>query len=113
MRSGPFLAAALSALALLRDPIAGAADDSRLLRYGAHLARECTACHRLDGTENGIPSILGWDAERFAATLRFYQTGERTNPVMVSIARSLDEEQVKALAAYYASLPKPAPKAKK
>jgi cytochrome c553 len=56
---------------------------------------------------------VGWDAERFTTTLRFYQAGARTNPVMVSVARSLDEDQVAALAAYYGSLPKPAPKAKK
>jgi cytochrome c553 len=86
---------------------AAAGDEGRILRYGQHLARECSGCHRLDGIDNGIPSITGWDADRFMTTLRFYRTGERSNPVMVSVARSLDEEQTKALAAYYASLPKP------
>ncbi len=46
-------------------------------------------------------------------TLKFYQAGERTNPVMVSVAKSLDADQLAALAAYYGSLPKPAPKGKK
>ena len=55
---------------------------------------------------NGIPSIIGWDANRFVRTLEFYRTGERTNPVMVSVVKSLDDTQVRALAAYYASLPK-------
>ncbi len=32
---------------------------------------------------------------------------------MVSVAKSLDEDQLAALAAYYGSLPKPAPKGKK
>ena len=76
------------------------------LRRGRHLAQECTGCHRIDGTNTGIPSIAGWDAERFVRTLAFYRTGERTNPVMVSVVKSLDETQVRALAAYYASLPK-------
>ena len=62
------------------------ADDARLLGYGRHLAQECSACHRIDGTDNGIPSIIGWERERFLATLKFYQTGARTNPVMVSVA---------------------------
>ena len=64
----------------------------RLRSYGRHLAQECTGCHRIDGTDNGIPSIVGWDADRFARTLEFYRTGERTNPVMVSVAKSLDDE---------------------
>jgi cytochrome c len=88
----------------------GVADDAKLKAYGRHLAQECTACHRLDGVDNGIPSIVGWDAGTFIATLRFYQTGTRKNPVMVSVSRSLNEAQLQALAAYYASLPKPLPK---
>jgi len=56
------------------------------------------------------PSINGRDANQFVATLRSYLDGARTNPVMVSVARSLDDQQMQALAAYYASLPKPPPK---
>jgi cytochrome c553 len=84
-----------------------AADDAKQKRYGQHLAQECTACHRVDGVANGIPSIAGWDVETFVATMQFYKTGARTNPVMVSVVGSLDDEQIAALAAYYGSLPKP------
>jgi cytochrome c553 len=87
-------------------PTAPAEDDAKIRSYGRHLAQECTGCHRIDGTDNGIPAIVGWDAGLFARTLEFYRTGERTNPVMVSVVRSLDATQVRALAAYYASLPK-------
>ncbi len=88
-------------------------ESSRLMSNGRHLAQDCTGCHRLDGVDNGIPSIVGWEAERFLATLKLYRTGERTNPVMVSVVASLDEEQMQALAAYYSSLPKPAARGKK
>ena len=84
-----------------------AEDDAKTRSYGRHLAQECTGCHRIDGSSNGIPPIIGWDADRFVATMEFYRTGERTNPVMVSVAKSLDADQVRALAVYYASLPKP------
>ena len=67
-------------------------------------ARRATAS---TAAASGIPAIIGWDADRFARTLEFYRTGERTNPVMVSVAKSLDPEQVRALAAYYATLSKP------
>jgi cytochrome c553 len=84
----------------------GAADDAKLKAYGQHLARECTACHRLDGVDNGIPSIIGWPAETFISTMKFYSDGARTNPVMVSVVSSLSDEQLKALAAFFASVPK-------
>ena len=93
--------------------VAAAADDAKLRSYGRHLAQECTGCHRIDGIDNGIPSIVAWDTDRFVSTIRFYQAGARTNPVMVSVAKSLDEDQLAALAAYYGSLPKPTPKGKK
>jgi cytochrome c553 len=92
-----------------------AADDAKLLAYGKHLSAECSGCHRIDGVDNGIPSITGWEPDDFIATMNFFKTGSRPNPAMVSVARSLDEEQVKALSAYYGSLPKGrgAPAAKK
>lgn len=82
-------------------------DEARLRSYGRHLAQECTGCHRIDGASNGIPSIVGLDAAQFVATMDTYRTGVRSNPVMVSVAKSLDPDQIHALAAYYASLPKP------
>jgi cytochrome c553 len=85
-----------------------AADETKLRTYGKHLAQECTSCHRLDGTDTGIPSIAGWPADTFVATMKYYREGSRTNPVMVSVANSLSERQLNALAAYLASLPKPA-----
>lgn len=81
------------------------ADDAKLRNYGRHLAQECTACHSQDGHKNGIPSIVGWDTETFVKTLGSYKTGTRSNPVMASVAGSLDEDQMKALAAYWATVP--------
>jgi cytochrome c553 len=81
--------------------------DGKLVRYGEHLSRECTACHRRDGVDNGIPSILGMKAGEFTELMQFYQTGARENPAMVSVAQSLDEDQIKALAAFFATLPPP------
>ena len=104
------LAIGIAALGLCFGGSAARADDAKLRAYGAHLARECTACHRLDGMDNGIPSIVGWNSERFVVTLKFYQQGLRENPTMISVARSLDEEQLQALAAYFSSLPPPAKK---
>jgi cytochrome c553 len=89
------------------------AQDAQRLAYGKHLAQECTGCHRVDGTDNGIPSIVAWPEDEFAKTIEFYKSGARKNPVMVSVAGSLNEKQVSALAAYFGSLPKPKPVARK
>ena len=86
------------------------ADEAKLKSYGQHLSQECTSCHRVDGIDNGIPSITGWPVEVFMRTLRFYQEGARTNPVMVSVAKSLDDDQVRALALYWSSVPRVLPK---
>ena len=96
------------ALGLVLQAMAFAsAQDTKQLAYGKHLAQECTGCHRIDGIDNGIPSIVAWQEEEFVRTIEFYQRGERKNPVMMSVAGSLDEKQVRALAAYFGSLPKP------
>jgi cytochrome c553 len=113
--AGPRRWAARSvALALLASaaalPLESAPDDAKTVSYGRHLAQECASCHRLDGTDDGIPPIIGWPADKLAATLKLYQTAGRTNPVMVSVARSLNEGQIDALASYLASLPKPQPR---
>lgn len=83
------------------------ADEARQRAYGQHLAGECTSCHRIDGTDNGIPSIIGWDRSEFIATMSFYKQGQRTNAAMQSVAQSLEDAQVEALAIYFGSLPKP------
>jgi cytochrome c553 len=93
--------------------LVASAQDAQRLVYGKHLAQECTGCHRVDGIDNGIPSIVAWPEDEFAKTIEFYKSGARKNPVMVSVAGSLNEKQVSALAAYFGSLPKPKPVARK
>lgn len=101
--------------ALILAATAGLSDtaraDPKLLAYGQHLAQECTTCHRRDGTDKGIPSIIGLEVDYFATTLKFYKTGARDNQSMVSVAKSLDDEQIKALAIYFGSLQPAAKKA--
>ena len=107
MTSAILPTAAVLAFALLGTLASARADTAKLVRYGEHLSQECTTCHRRDGVDNGIPSILGMNVKDFIDTLKFYQTGDRDNPAMVSVAKSLDDDQVKALAAYFATLTPP------
>lgn len=75
------------------------ADD--VLRYGEYLATECTSCHRLDGSDKGIPPIIGWPEPQFVAVLRAYREGARVHAIMQNVARSLSEDDFAALARYF------------
>jgi cytochrome subunit of sulfide dehydrogenase len=78
-----------------------AADDSR----GAQLAAICTSCHRLDGHDKGIPSIVGLDQKQFADVMAAFKSGERSSQIMHAIAISLSDGEVAALAEYLAAQP--------
>lgn len=97
------LAMATSALAMAIAAMGG--DLEELKAYGRHLAGECTSCHRPDGAPSAIPSLLGKTQDEFIALLTAYRDGRKTNQVMISVAKSLDDEQMAALAAYFGSLP--------
>lgn len=102
-----WLAAGVITLGLMAAAgMSQAKSNDYLMKLGEHLAQECTSCHRLDGTDNGIPSLVGLDPNYFIDTLTFYKDRGRTNPIMISVAESLDEEQIKALALYFNSLAK-------
>ncbi len=90
------------AVAVLAAGFAGqrvGADDVR--DYGEHLSGECITCHRLAATHKGIPPIFGWDVEIFVSVMTAYRRGLLTNKAMVSVAKSLDDEQIEALATYF------------
>ncbi len=78
---------------------AGAGDAA----YGAYLAAECVTCHQ-PNAKDAIPPIAGIGIASFVKALHDYRTGRRTNPIMQNVARSLDDEQIEALATYFASL---------
>jgi cytochrome c len=91
----------VAAIVLLAAPLAIRAGDSEL---GAYLASECTSCHQPDGRDQGIPSIIGWKEGDFVAAMRAFQSGKAQNPVMRSVATSLSDDEIAALASFFAAL---------
>lgn len=71
--------------------------------FGAWLSGECTTCHRADGRDQGIPSILYWPEDRFVIAMHDYRSKRRDHPVMQMIAGRLSDEEIAALAAYFAN----------
>jgi len=74
------------------------------VEYGEYLSSECVTCHQQSGADEGIPSIIGWIEEDFVVALHAYKQGLRPHPVMQMMASRLDDEQIAALAAYFASI---------
>jgi cytochrome c len=73
------------------------------MTYGEYLSGECVTCHMIDGTDNGISSITGWPTEVFVTALHAYRSKARDHPVMRMIAAPLADEEIAALAAYFAT----------
>jgi cytochrome c553 len=73
-----------------------ATDNNR----GAQLAATCAACHRLDGRDKGIPSIIGLDEGKLAGALQAFKSGERS--IMHTVALSLSSEEIATVVHYLA-----------
>ena len=78
-----------------------AAENNR----GAQLAAMCASCHRLDGRDQGIPSIIGLDKKKLADMMEAFKSGKRSSQIMNVVARSFSTEEIDALADYLAAQP--------
>lgn len=72
--------------------------------YGEYLSSECTTCHKRDGSDDGIPSIVYWPEEDFVIAMHAYKRKLRPHPVMQMMAGRLSDEEIAALAAYFANI---------
>lgn len=72
--------------------------------YGAYLSSECSTCHQRDGSDQGIPSITQWPVADFVAAMHAYKAKLRPHPVMQMMAGRLSNDEIAALAAYFATL---------
>lgn len=74
------------------------------VEWGEYLSSECTTCHQADGTNEGIPGIVGWQSKAFVTAMHAYKQKHRENPVMQTITARLSNEEIAGLAAYFESL---------
>lgn len=72
--------------------------------WGEYLSSECKTCHQADGSADGIPSITYWPEEDFVIAMHAYKRQIRPNPVMQMMAGRLSDEEIAALAAYFATI---------
>lgn len=74
---------------------------------GQMLANTCTGCHGNKGESKGAaPSINGLSAEQMEQAMLDYKSGKRPATVMDRIAKGYSDEEITAMAEYFASLKK-------
>ena len=75
------------------------------LAKGQQLAASCGACHTSDGSRGtpANPILAGQHPEYLVKQLVEFKSGKRKNAIMAGMAAGLSEEDMKHIAAYYAS----------
>ena len=71
-------------------------------------AAMCVACHGEAGNKPLMPEypkLAGQPADYLVKALKDYKSGKRKNPVMAPMAAGLSKQDIKDLAAYFASQP--------
>ena len=77
---------------------------------GAQLSATCQACHTADGSRGSPanPILQGQHPEYLVKQLIEFKSGKRKNAVMTGMAATLSEDDMKQVAAFYATkTPKP------
>lgn len=85
----------MASAAQARDPVAGKAR-----------AAACTTCHGTLGLSQipNAPNLAGQPAIYTVEQLKNYRSGKRQNEVMGVIAKSLTDQEIEDIAAWYASI---------
>jgi sulfide dehydrogenase cytochrome subunit len=82
--------------------------DARALNLKS-LAATCAACHGTDGKahpEGATTPLAGLPRANLAGALREFRDGKRSATVMHQLAKGYTDEQIDAIAAYFAAQPK-------
>jgi cytochrome c553 len=86
-------------------PAVKAGADAALAKTGQAKAAMCSGCHGENGAGNGVfPRLAGQQADYLVKQLKDFKEGTRKNGQMQAIAGMISDDDMKALAAYFASL---------
>ena len=87
------------ALALLAIPVQAAAQPTS--------AAACSGCHA-PVSDGPVPSLIGRPASEIVTAMAAFRKGERTATVMDRIAKGYSDEEINAIAQWYAVQSQPA-----
>jgi cytochrome c553 len=73
---------------------------------GKKKSEACVGCHGLSGKSNNplYPHLKGQQKMYLIKALKAYRDGKRNDPMMSSFAKSLSDDDIADLAAYYSGL---------
>ena len=105
---GGAAAKAVRSTRVILDASMQKAGSEQSIGRGATLALNCTMCHGAKGVSRAdTPNLAGQYPEVIIKQLIDYRSSDRESSVMKALAASLSDADIRDLAAYYASLPKP------
>jgi cytochrome c553 len=109
--SRPAIAAlALAASCFMAAPVLAADPPKGNIEAAKAKVSMCIGCHGIPGYRASfpevyrVPKIAGQSDKYIAVALRAYASGERTHPTMTAISKTLSDQDIADLAAYYANL---------
>ena len=76
------------------------------IKAGRMKAQMCQACHGMDGLSKtpDAPNIAGQTEQYLVAQLQAFKTGTRKNDAMSVVARTLSDQDIEDLAAYFSAI---------
>ncbi|MAL99191.1 MAG: hypothetical protein CL583_12185 [Alteromonadaceae bacterium] len=97
---------AAGSILLLATTAAADTAQSEIPEAGRQKAVQCIACHGVGGetTNPGFPDLAGQNAAYLQNQLVSFKSGSRYHPVMTPVAKSLSDEDIRDLAAYFSAL---------
>jgi cytochrome c553 len=93
-------------------PLLGWAQDKKAVTPAATAdapVSMCIGCHSIPGYQASFPQVYrvpmigGQSPQYIEAALKAYRQGDRAHPTMTGIAKGLTDQQIAAVAAYYAA----------
>lgn len=92
---------AISLLALATTPATGAGNPAA----GKEKSQTCAACHGPEGNgpNTQYPRLAGQHESYLYHSLKAYKSGDRQDPVMSGMVSGLSDQDMRDLAAFYAS----------
>jgi cytochrome c553 len=67
-------------------------------------AAACSGCHAVrPGVDSPVPRLAGRDAAQIVAAMAEFRAGQRPATVMTLVSKGFSEEEIRAVAAWYAA----------
>jgi cytochrome c553 len=101
---------ALAASCAMANPVLAADPPKGNIEAAKAKVSMCIGCHGIPGYRASfpevyrVPKIAGQSDKYIQVALRAYASGERTHPTMDAISKSVSDQDIADLAAYYANL---------